>query len=70
MQWRHKREGALQFYMMTPDGVQMLHPTGSDDANSIGREDCPLGFLGRARNILLASLDNRMIHEGERAVPS
>jgi hypothetical protein len=46
--------------MMTPDGVQMLHTTGSDDVSSIRRQDCPLGFLGKVRNILLASLDNKM----------
>jgi hypothetical protein len=60
MQWRYKGEGALQFYMMTPDGVQMLHTTGSNDESSIGRQCCPLGFFGRVRNILLASLDNKM----------
>jgi hypothetical protein len=45
---------------MTPDGVQMLLTTGSDDASSIGRQDCPLGFNGKVRNILLASLENKI----------
>jgi hypothetical protein len=48
----------LKFDRTTPAGLQMLDPSRSNDGHSIRSQEYPLSFLGRVRNVLLASLDN------------